>query len=84
MPAGKGIFSSELSAAWENHEHAFTDEDWYQPGDALPYFEEVTLPEKLDITRQYASTLAIVRAGAGLLSLKDKLIKAGHTNREKE
>lgn len=81
---GKGIFSPELKEAWENQEHVFTNGDWYQPGDALPYFKEVAVPEKLDITRQYASTLAIVRAGAGLLSLKDKLIKAGHHNGKKE
>ncbi|WP_404409463.1 DUF2515 family protein [Jeotgalibacillus malaysiensis] len=81
---GKGIFSPTLNIAWENREHTFTNGDWYQSGDPLPYFKEVTLPEKLDITRQYAITLAIVRAGAGFLSLKDHLIKAGHNKRGKE
>ncbi|KIL53567.1 hypothetical protein KP77_05430 [Jeotgalibacillus alimentarius] len=80
----RGIFSPELNTAWENHEHVFTNEDWYQTGGALQYFEEVTLPEKLDVTRKYASTLAIVRTGAGLLSLKDKFIKEAHTKGEKE
>ncbi|TFD99499.1 DUF2515 family protein [Jeotgalibacillus salarius] len=79
----KGVFSPVLNAAWKNEEHLYTDEDWYK-GEVLPYFQGVVLPGKFDVTRQYACTLAVVRSGACLLSLKDKFKKEGHTNGKKE
>ncbi|MFB1082562.1 DUF2515 family protein [Jeotgalibacillus sp. JSM ZJ347] len=80
---GRSVYSPALQSVWNNKQHLYIDEEWYK-GDVASYFQEVTLPEKFNITWQYAFTLGIVRAGAGLLSLKDKFKTQGHTNREKE